>query len=538
MMYTEPFTVPRTGSKDKGVHMRTTARAIRRLTWAAMIVSLLLLLASPTIAATEYGEPVPGQHIYDTTGLLPPDEIADLESRAAAVEAAGAPVVVYLQARDASRSETEADARNLMDAWDVQSAPGAHDGVVLFFNLKPDNLRRGEVFIYAGEKHFDGGNLPQAELQRIIDEEMLPLLRDNQTAAGIGAGLDAIAHSLTYGPPPPPPPSRFERIAQDLTEGVFSLANIVSAAFAALIFAIGLGRYRERPVARGAAIPTTMPPSTHPPAVAGALVDGHIMDWHLEATLIDLANRGALAIEPAGEKKVQVRLLDRSLLRTPYEVALWEALEVSSAGEGLVTAEELRSSRSKWGRARDELRKQLENEGFYAPNPGARRRPLYLAAAVGFLLTVIAAVLAGGAQQPLAGIGAGLLGVASLVTLILGANIRDTTEYGEAEAAAWRGYKEGITSARKDRAAVLDLDEVLPYAVAFGVVDSLDDRLKEASDAGYQPAWFNATLHTGSTGGFYPYWVGFHTAVSPPSSSSGGGVGGASAGGGGAGGSF
>jgi uncharacterized membrane protein YgcG len=518
--------------------MRTIARAIRRLTWATMIVVLMLLLASPAIGATEYGEPVPGQRVYDTTGLLTADELAELEARAAAVEAAGAPVIVYLQARDASQRETEADARALMDAWDVQSAPGARDGVVLFFNLQPDNLRRGEVFIYAGEKHFDGGNLPQSELQRIIDEEMIPLLRADQTAAGIGAGLDAIAHALTYGPPPPPPPSRFERIAEDLTAGVFSIVNLVSSAIAALVFAIGLRRFRERPVAHGTATPTTMPPSTRPPAVAGALVDGHIMDRHLEATLIDLANRGALAIEPAGEKKVQVRLLDRTLLRTPFEVALWEALEESSAGAGLVTSKELRASRSKWSRAREELRKHLEHEGLYAPNPGSRRRPAYLAAAVGFLVTVIAAVLAGGAEQPLAGIGPSLLGIASLVTLILAASIRDTTQFGEAEAVAWRGYKEGITSARNDLAAVLDLDEVLPYAVAFGVVDSLDDRLKEASDAGYQPAWFNATMQPGSSMGFYPYWVGFHTAVSPPSSSSGGSVGGASAGGGGAGGSF
>src|SRR5690606_2035845 len=145
-----------------------------RLTLAAgFLVALLLTAATAQSAAAEYGEPVPGQHVYDTTDLLTPEEIADLEARAAAVEAAGAPIVVYLQARDASQSETEADARALMDAWDVQSAPGAHDGVVMFFNLRPGNLRRGQVFIYAGEKHFDGGNLPESELQRIIDKEVI-----------------------------------------------------------------------------------------------------------------------------------------------------------------------------------------------------------------------------------------------------------------------------------------------------------------------------------------------------------------------------
>jgi hypothetical protein len=90
---------------------------------------------------------------------------------------------------------------------------------------------------------------------------------------------------------------------------------------------------------------------------------------------------------------------------------------------------------------------------------------------------------------------------------------------------------------------VLDLDQVVPYAAALGVVGSLDRRLKHASERGYSPSWLGRDLagdgQQAWSGGFYPYWATFHSVSAPATSSSGGGMGGgAASGGGGAGGSF
>src|SRR5690242_9952397 len=69
----------------------------------------------PAMADTNFGNPVPGKHVYDYAGVLTPAEAADLEAKAARVEQAGAPVVVYLRAKDSNPSGTEQDARDLMD---------------------------------------------------------------------------------------------------------------------------------------------------------------------------------------------------------------------------------------------------------------------------------------------------------------------------------------------------------------------------------------------------------------------------------------
>jgi uncharacterized membrane protein YgcG len=77
-----------------------------------LLVVLALLLAlsftRPAHAAQESScdGPVAGTHVYDCAGILTADEVAEIETHAAAVEQAGAPTVVYLQVRDASVDDT------------------------------------------------------------------------------------------------------------------------------------------------------------------------------------------------------------------------------------------------------------------------------------------------------------------------------------------------------------------------------------------------------------------------------------------------
>jgi uncharacterized membrane protein YgcG len=124
-----------------------------------LALDILAVLTAPVRATTlsRSSGPTPGKYIYDTTGLLSSAEVSELETHAAAVHQAGAAVIVYLQVRSASQDQTQQDAAALMNAWDVETAPGRHDGVVMYFNLNPGNLRHGQVAIYAGGGAAAGG---------------------------------------------------------------------------------------------------------------------------------------------------------------------------------------------------------------------------------------------------------------------------------------------------------------------------------------------------------------------------------------------
>src|SRR5690242_14390667 len=285
-----------------------------RATWTFVLLPVILLLVAglstamtTQVSATPRADcvgPVAGRHVYDCANLLTAAEIANLEVQAAVVERAGAPTVVYLQVRDATAQQTLNDAIDLMNRWNVESRPGAHDGFVMLFNLKPGDLRHGTVALYAGEKHYQHGNLPQAELDRIRTDVMTPLLADGQTAAGIAAGLQQVAHDLVYGPPPPPQ-----------SQVVSSFLGRLPYTILALLFAGAVGLLYTR-MRRQSPLSTAgdgvhldplalASPGDLSPALAGALIKGRVSDTQIEATVLDFARRGMLTVEPVSAKKVQ-----------------------------------------------------------------------------------------------------------------------------------------------------------------------------------------------------------------------------------------
>jgi uncharacterized membrane protein YgcG len=480
----------------------------------------VLLIAAPAgLAAEDFGQPEAGRYVYDRAGLLNADEVRDLERRAAAVAQAGAPPIVYLRSQDADEDETIKDAQELMDAWDVQSANGARDGVVIFLNLDPDNPRRGRAAIWAGQRHAEG-NLPEYELRRIYDDVMQPLLADDQTAAGIGAGLDQLANSLAVGPPPPPQPSAFQRAAS--TVAGLPLAIVALIASAGLAF-LGGRLWSARPLPVGAGGATTQRPDDLPPAIAGALVKRRIEPHALvEATLLDFARRGGVVMEPRGQKALAVRLSDERVVRSPYERIVWDILANSADRDGLITEKDLKALRKVDKPFAEALREELESNGWYSRDVRARQTPLYLGGMVALILAAVAFILTVAGQQPWGLFGIVLLVAAGIALLCLGAVYPRTTADGESIAAPWHAYYAGLKAAAKER-QTLDLDLVLPDVVAFGLISVLDKVLKEASEAGYAPSWFvQGTGHQPTMVAFYPYWSIFHGSTSPTSSPSSG----------------
>ena len=524
---------------------------ISRRRWAVALVPVALLLAVGLAQVGAAGAsaaprnsctgPVAGQHIYDCTGLLTPTEIATLEADAAVVDRAGAPSIVYLQARETTADETLQDAIDLMGRWNVESHPGARDGFVMFFNLKPGDLRHGTFALYAGEKHYQHGNLPQAELDRIRTDVTTPLLADGQTAAGIAAGLQQVAHDLIYGPPPPP---QSQVVSSFLGRLPY---NILALLFAGAVGLLYTRMRRQSPLSTagdGVHIdPLALAaPGDLSPALAGALIQGRVSDAQVEATVLDFARRGLLTIEPVGAKKVQMRLTGDGKGLTGFEQSVWDGLEEQAdESDHTLSSDDLARARLRWSAPRAELRRDLTERGWYDPeSASARRRPLYIAGAVGIALAAVSVLLMILAKEGWAAIGMVICLLASMAAFIAGYSVHDTTVEGEIAAAPWRGYRASVS----DRAYEPNLDTDLPYIVAMGLLGKLSSRLKAASERGYSPAWFHAerdgqqvaTATPGFYPGFYPYWIVFHSSMAPVSSggsASGGFSGGGAAGGGG-----
>ena len=519
-------------------------RDIRYLPSLVATLILVLSLAGPfaaqaLAASNDFGQPTPGTRIYDRAGALTPDQVASLERDAQTVEAAGAPVVVYIQAKSADYDKTEDDAKKLMDAWDLQSAPNARDGLVLFLNLKPNDLKHGQFAFYAGKSQLSG-HLPQYELQRIFDNQMKPLMVKGDLAGGLESGLQAVAGSLTNGPAPPPEPSAFTKFSRSVSDGPISLINVLAVFFAVIYGWFARRVWSGRPRLSHTLAPTTERPGDMQPALVGALVAGKISNDQIIATIFDLARRGALAIEQSGKKQADIHLIDESVVRGDVEQSVWHSLSVRADDERIVSSHNIEAARSDWDEARKLLRAHLENRGWFDPHASAKRRPVYLATAGLVVLLVAAFVFVVAGQQAWGAIGLGVLVAAGFAGLGAMLSYPDTTQSGNDIAEGWRAYIEGIKKAKSAKSpdAKLDLDDAMPYATAAGVASALSKRLEQASDNGYTPLWLGpSTRQYGSGYSAFAAWMAFNATVTPSSSST-GSVGGASAGGGGAGGSF
>jgi hypothetical protein len=285
-------------------------------------------------------------------------------------------------------------------------------------------------------------------------------------------------------------------------------------------------------------------PGDLPPAMAGALLTGRVNDAQMEATVLDFARRGLLVMEPVGAKKVRMRLSGDGKDLQGFERDVWEGLVAQEdKDDHTLTGDDLAEVRKGWSWPKSQLRRELTEKGWYEPEAAsARRRPLYIAGAVGLVAAAVALLLVILSHEAWAVIAMAIFAAGAITAFIWGFAVPNTTLEGEIAAAPWRGYRASVA----DRAYEPNVDTDLPYIVALGLLGRLAPRLKAASERGYSPAWFHAsTTETNDqympTMGFYPYWIVFHSSMVPVSSGSASGGysgGGAAGGGGGSAGSF
>ncbi len=502
------------------------AALVALIALGALAVSTAFSLGAAPVFAQEAAplatcpdRPVTGQRVYDCAGLLTSGEIKDLEARALAVQQAGAPVIVYLQVKDATYDQTLSDAASLMARWDVESASGAKDGLVILLNLKPNDSRHGQVALYAGQTLFNGP-LPQSELNRIYQDVMLPDLASGGTAAGIGAGLDALATDLRAGGPPPPAGQGVARALGDVPY------NILAALLALL--ALGLGLFSMRRAREATpqltTTPTATPPTNLSPAVAGALISGRVSGQQMEATILDFARRGLLRIDPAERNHASIQLLDDGSGLTDYEHSLWNVLWNQATPDRIIPRERMYQVAARWRPVISELRAMLVARGWYDRDVWKKRAPLLALTIVGFGLALIGIVLGVLAGQVWPFLGALLCAAAGGIALVFLLRIPAVTADGQRAAQPARDYIAGLNVPQ----SAVDMNEALPYLVASGLGRAYGQRLRMDAERGGSSYVM-----------LYPYWIMMHHSMAPPASSGGvAGASGAASGGGGAGGSF
>jgi uncharacterized protein (TIGR04222 family) len=509
-------------------------RPLLRTLVLGVLLGLALLSGTPALAqdAEAFDDLAPGRHVYDTTGSsLDPAQVADVEERVAALGELGADAVVYVRTLDADPDDTFDQVEALQQAWARTAGIDQDTAVAVLVNRAPDDPTDARAGVFVGRTYAEG-NVPESEQRDIVEEALVPPLREGDVHAALVAALDRMANSIRNGPPV----SGFDRFAARAAESWLPWTALAVAA-AGLAGALALFSRRSRGGPTSTPEPTTRRPGELSPALAGALVVGGPPPQVVPAVLLDLAARGVVAIEPereggwASSPKVAVRLVDGERVHDGIERAVWEEM-AAAAEDGVVSSRKLGPLAGGTAKVREAVRRPLRERGWLDPRAGTVHVALAVIAAVCLLIGIAAVVLSAAGSGPLlAWLGVGALVAVAIAAFALLAAYPALTAAGREAAAPWRAYRDGLKAAAKDPTADLDLDTALPDAVAMGLGDAVGERAKAAAEAGVPLRAFAASSSSGADLATFPWWVAFTSTTAHSSSSS--TVSGTGAGGGG-----
>ena len=568
---------------------------MRRLVATLGVLLALVMWLAPvsparaeTPAGPPYPDPVAGRAVYDTAGLFTAAAIAEAETTIDRIEErTGAEVVVYTQVKpEATTESTEEDAIALIDQWGV-GRQGFDDGLAILMNVYTEagGRVRGQVQLYAAPG-FRALYLTNEERQRIFDEEMLPLLRDQRFDDAMLVALRRVDEVATA-----------ENAAQlTFFRQLDAVIGIVGGLGGFLVLAgyafFHWRRYGRDPyVVNSPSIYLPAPPPELTAAGGALLHDGRSSRRTLTTALLDLASRDELAFlakdRPIGPDEVEVALhppdlddprvrLNRRNPLSPAERHALDRLEAKgdAVGEGVRVLD--RAALLQFGKSVPEFDERLESElvrrGWFGEAPGKVMRRWFLIGGAEIGAAILAFIL--GSMIPSSGfvllaVGLATAGVVTMVVAwampartLAGATVRAMlAAYRRTLQAVLFGARSMDQVVAEPRLAWLETpDRAVVWAVALGLQDEVEEVLKRSMEdlragrtgSAYVPMWYGSASGPGGAGG----WGGFAPGVmsgsaipnlggmfaalgtignTPSSSGSGGGFSGGSSGGGGGG---
>jgi hypothetical protein len=176
--------------------------------------------AGPPFPARE-----PGVAIYDRADIFSRATEAEAARRLAQIEQRqGAQIVVFTQLKPQSDAvSTRADARVLAVQWRISG------GLVILWNMGTDQCSAGRdgngaVQLYAGSR-YSTRHLSPAEREAVVDDYVLPLLRDCRQDDALLATLEAVAAGGGTAPDRTPDPRPTSSVQSACADDAYKLSG-------------------------------------------------------------------------------------------------------------------------------------------------------------------------------------------------------------------------------------------------------------------------------------------------------------------------
>lgn len=500
--------------------------AMHRCARALAAAALLVLAGAPLAAAAgpPFPDPVDGQAVYDTAGILTAETIAELESIIDAVEArSGAEMVVYTQVvPDIGEEQNFENARALVNQWGIGRS-GFDDSLVLMIGMQ-ENLVNGRVALFGGSGFVDA-YASEGKLESIVEEVFVPRALAQDLDGATLATIREVDSRITPGGQ-----GRME--AKRTANAVLGLV----AAPIALVGVLGLAWNKWRregddpELTDSPSILMAGPPAEMTPALATVIRKGHGDQHTINTVLAELAGNGRIAFhnldrvrgmksddepDPLTDPAIEVKEgdFDDRKLGAP-QLEAWDKLQRLAGGSGLLSRERLWKVNDTLKPVRGALEFQAVKIGWLERMPGPSITRMV---AIGVGVSVVGIGLAiAGFLIPMSGLVllAAAFFLGGVGTAAFGTAMSQRTDAGAYVDAMLTAYRRTLRKTMEqahtmgevvEQPEINKLADTPDKAVVWGMALGLHDEVASLLARGLE----EQRKATGSpAGAYYPYWLG------------------------------
>jgi uncharacterized membrane protein YgcG len=216
-----------------------------------LLGALVWLVAAP--AATSQGDDTgtdtalsprfdPEQRLFDNANLLTEDQDKSFEGDLARASGLGIEMVVFTRVATDDEQASQAFADQIRSSWQVESEPGANDGIVILLTYDFSNLKNHSIVVSAGDNAFPIRQLTADGYESILNDEMRPELEAGNFDFALMYGVRRILNYAEYSPPNPAP--RTDRQVNIGNLAAIAAAVTLQATVLGFVIAGALSRHR------------------------------------------------------------------------------------------------------------------------------------------------------------------------------------------------------------------------------------------------------------------------------------------------------
>lgn len=156
--------------------------------------------------------------IRDDARLLNQDQMDRFQYDLRRLQGLGENVMVYTRRADASRRESEGFAKRVREAWNLESAPDADDGLLLLITVNDTAPENSSFVVSAGSNFFPLNQLERADFDTVYETEIEPNFREQRYDVALAYGVRRLLYAADYTPPDPPALTGVNAFAHEVAE--------------------------------------------------------------------------------------------------------------------------------------------------------------------------------------------------------------------------------------------------------------------------------------------------------------------------------